>query len=395
MAQQFGFLSELSGIELAEDGDTFVSTIQAMPYGKYEHPLYGKIDFNEQVAAQAAANVNNQVRGQELDIDYDHKRYGGEAAGWVKSAEARKDGLWLTVEWTKRAGQLIKEKAYKYFSPEFADEWKHPKTGAVHKNVLFGGGITNRPFLKDILPLNMSEMFDEHRQQQEGNGMDPKKLRKLLGLPEDATDEQVSTALAAVPDDHVLGPKVTEPPKVDDKTGKTGEGEPEGQPQVIAATEGLSAEVIQLAEKSPAIKALVESVTGLQKVVETQQVALQLSEANNTVKTLSEPVDGRALPPSVQEQLKDIFVSAPKELSEKFAAAIKTLNETGYVELGERGINSPDNQNADVAKRFNDEVQKVIDADKLDYAAATERVASLQPQLYTEYRQATYAFREN
>jgi len=396
MTYQVGYLTELTGITLDEGDDVFVSTFQAMPYGEYDHPIYGKITLTPEKAQEIANNVNSGVRGQDLDIDYDHKQYGGEAAGWVKGAKADpRDGLLLTVEWTKKAGKLIKEKAYRYFSPELTDEWKHPSTGVVHKNVLFGGGITNRPFLKGILPLNMSEMsLDEHQSKKEGNGMDPKKLRKLLGLPEDATDDQVTEALNKVPDDHVIGPKATEQKPEGEDEGE--EGAPEGQSQSIAATEGLSAEVIQLAEKSPAIKALVEAVTGLQKTVEVQGAALQLSEAANKVAKLSEPTkDNRVLPAVVQTQLQEILVSAPKTLSDKITTMVTSLNEAGYVQLGERGESSgPASESTDAIKRFNDEVAKVMVNDKLSIGDATERVASLHPQLFQEYRAESYSFKE-
>src|SRR5690348_2984540 len=98
-----------------------------MPLGTYEHPLHGKIDITPERIARFAENVRNNVREIELDIDYDHKANGGDAAGWVRQAEARPDGLWILVEWTKSAYGKIKERAYRYFSPEFVDEWTHPK----------------------------------------------------------------------------------------------------------------------------------------------------------------------------------------------------------------------------------------------------------------------------
>ena len=33
------------------------------------------------------------------------------------------------MEWTAKAWEAIKSKAYRYFSPEFDDEWSDPKTG--------------------------------------------------------------------------------------------------------------------------------------------------------------------------------------------------------------------------------------------------------------------------
>src|SRR5689334_15458589 len=116
MPQKMGYLVDLSTVQLS-DGDSPSSWIQAMPLGKYQHPVYGEIDITPDRVQRFADNVKNKVRDTDLDIDYDHKATTGEAAGWVKDAEARADGLWVFVEWTKSAAQKIKERAYKYFSP--------------------------------------------------------------------------------------------------------------------------------------------------------------------------------------------------------------------------------------------------------------------------------------
>src|SRR3954470_7549337 len=206
-----------------------------MPLGKYKHPFFGEININEERVKRFADNVNNRVRGTDLDIDYDHKMTSGEAAGWVTAADARADGLYLLVDWTPKARQSIREKAYRYFSPEFTDEWEHPKTGAKHKDVLFGGGITNRPFLKDIAPVNASELvLGDQATTTGGTGMDPKELRKLLGLSEDATDDQVTAKLS-----ELMTPKPPEndPPKLD---------------------ESKKDDLTKLAESNPVIKQLLE-----------------------------------------------------------------------------------------------------------------------------------------
>ena len=155
--QKAGYWVDLSTHQFDESNG--LHWIQAMPLGEYEHPLHGKIEITPERIQRFAANVKAQVRGTDLDIDYDHKAKTDEAAGWVKDAEARPDGLWLAVEWTKDALTKIKNKAYRYFSPEFVDSWTHPKTKQKYNDVLFGGGLTNRPFLKDILPINMSDVI--------------------------------------------------------------------------------------------------------------------------------------------------------------------------------------------------------------------------------------------
>jgi hypothetical protein len=395
VAFQVGYLVELSSLKFDEgNDDTMTSTFMAMPYGEYTHPVYGKINFTPEVATEAANHIARRTRGQDLDIDYDHKQYSGEAAGWVKGAQVRSNGLWLTVDWTKKAWQSIKDKAYRYFSPEFADEWKHPKTGEVHKNILFGGGITNRPFLKDILPLNMSELSLAEGQAKEGKGMDPKKLRKLLGLPEDATDEQCNEALSKLPDGAVVQlPKAEDDDKGEDK-GKKEEDEDkpvEDQPQTIAASEFVTPEIIKLAEGNAAATALLGVVAKLGETVTKTTAALHLSETANKVKTLSEVGKDQVLSAGAQKLLSEAMLNPTQATIEKLVKGFEV------VQLGERGgaANHNDGDGTDGAKKFNDAVQKVIEQDKVDYGTAVERVAAAQPELFEEYRQQAYAFREN
>lgn len=88
MAQKMGYLVDLATVTLDDlNSGNSASWIQAMPLGTYDHPVYGEIDFTPEKIAQFAENVNSNVRGTELDIDYDHKEHGGQAAGWVKRGE--------------------------------------------------------------------------------------------------------------------------------------------------------------------------------------------------------------------------------------------------------------------------------------------------------------------
>jgi hypothetical protein len=106
VTQRFGYWTDLSTIELSDNGPTW---IQAMPLGKYKHPFFGDIDITPERVKRFSDNVNSNVRGTELDIDYDHKMTSGEAAGWVKAADARPTGLYLLVDWTAKARQATED----------------------------------------------------------------------------------------------------------------------------------------------------------------------------------------------------------------------------------------------------------------------------------------------
>jgi len=404
MSQKMGYLVDLFEVKLNDLASGAASSwIQAMPLGTYEHPIYGEIDFTADKIQQFADNVNNGVRGTELDIDYDHKEYGGQAAGWVKQAEARTDGLWILVEWTKQAAELIKNKAYKYFSPEFDDEWTNPKTKTTYSNVLFGGGITNRPFLKDILPLNLSEAFSAVTNNEGSGTVDPEQLKsvaKLLGLPDDATGDQILGALQVK-----LGVPGNEDPADPNSpdSGAPAAGEPgDGTAKIAeagaaAAAPALSEAMIKLAEKDPAVKALMETVNAQGKQLQAQAVQLKEAAVSSTITKLSDKAKakGFALPPTTKDALKETLMKlSDTQLSDSVVQAFDKLLDAGLVELGEKGSARNGNETPDGVKAFTEAVKKAQTDNNIDYADAVLLVSKEQPRLFTDYQKATYSFVE-
>lgn len=371
------------------DDATSSTWIQAMPLGDYEHPVYGPIGITSERVQHFVDNVKNAVRGQDLDIDYDHKAYGGEAAGWVKDAENRgSDGLWLKVNWTPTAYAKLKEGAYRYFSPEFDDSWTHPKTNVTHQDVIFGGAITNRPFLKDILPINMSEVF-QHASIKPNEGGKKVKLSKeaaaKLGLTEDPTDEEVQAAL-----DALETPKVVDPSK-DDK--------PEGEVQLSETDKALKT----LSESNPIVKHLMEQNKQFADQLAENTTALHLSETNATVKRLTEKAAAAKVglaQPAVDELTNTLLGIRDKKLSESVVKGFESLIDAKVVELGERGrLHKDDPEAGEVTAlgELNKAVKKLTDAsgDKMSYGDAMNEVARSQPELYRNYRLAVGAGVEN
>lgn len=371
--QKAGYWVDLSTHQFDESNG--LHWIQAMPLGEYEHPLHGKIEITPERIQRFAANVKAQVRGTDLDIDYDHKAKTDEAAGWVKDAEARPDGLWLAVEWTKDALTKIKNKAYRYFSPEFVDSWTHPKTKQKYNDVLFGGGLTNRPFLKDILPINMSDVILT-------GGYMLKEIAKLLGLPEDADEQTVTSALQAK-----LSATPEPTPQPDPQTPPQPEPTPEPapQPSADAGTQVpvAASELVKLAETNPAVKTLMDRVATLEAATRLSEVTVQLSELTTDKYTIA---------PVMLEELRTVLVEAPKALSDKFFATVKNIVQSGIVELGERGFGRADENSGESAtKRFTEAVADYTKTHPdVSYAVAAEIVASDNPQLFTEYRNEAF-----
>jgi len=400
--QTFSYLYDLSGIQF--DDNTTSSWIQAFPVGKYQHPTYGEINVTPERVKAFAASVNNKVRGTDLDIDYDHKAQTQIAAGWVKQAEARPDGLYLHVDWTPAAAKKIMDKEYRYFSPEYTDSWTDNQ-GVTHTDVLFGGALTNRPFLKNIQPVNLSEAMTKllatsapPTSPNDGTGTrtDPQsssvaplsvddalgRMADLLGLDHNADHNQILGAVSMLTKD--------EASEGDDETKEPGQGN-DKETQMSDKDKGGGAPAVTLSDQQlmehPVFKQMSEKLAVLEaanRLAEVQRQLTELSEGNYV------------LTPAVRELAEPFMLTLPAEACLKFSEILRLFVERkGIVELGERGIArqhiSAEEQLTGV-KAFSDAVARVRAEDKtLSYTDAVRTVAANDPQLYENYRLSTLA----
>jgi Mu-like prophage I protein len=141
-----------------------VKWVEAIAAKTYATPGYGDVEIAPEKIDNFITNLNNNVRGQEIAIDYEHgldPAKGHKAAGWIRGARKNRDGkLELALEFTEPAKQEIINKEWKYFSLEWDDEWMHPD-GVIYQDVVMGGALTNRPVAKGLMPINFSEIFIE------------------------------------------------------------------------------------------------------------------------------------------------------------------------------------------------------------------------------------------
>lgn len=377
---QLGYWVDLSSLSF-DDESTWV---HAMPLGKYEHPVYGTIDINTDKVQRYAQGVKNKVRGQDLDIDYDHKDKTGEAAGWVKDAESCNDGLHLLVNWTKDAHQKVKDKAYRYFSPEFQDEWVHPQTGKRHQDVLFGGALTNRPFLKGILPINASEVSGVVPPKEGEDDVDLVELRKALGLNEDSSDEVVVTLATTKLKEQ---PK---PPEQPDIRSVLGLSEAASDDDVITSVvhrmkPSYDPSLKNLAEDNPAVKTLMESIEAQGKELKAQRDAYKVSETRRVLGELY------SVPPAVKQLAEEVITNAPEAVGDKVYEMLKHMSRTGPVEFGERGAMLRKTVEKSATQQFNEATVAAMQNQSMSYADAVEHVSAAKPGLYEQYRQEMFS----
>ncbi|MBM9400373.1 hypothetical protein JUN65_02035 [Gluconacetobacter azotocaptans] len=133
------------------------------------------------------AVIRNSMTNGRLVLDENHAtdlatRNGasGRASGWIVELQTRSDGIWGRVEWTRHGRELMTDKAYRDISPVFHSD----PSGVIDR--IFSAALTNGP----NLTLNHLHTRQEPR-------MDLAELRRRLGLPESATQEDVDRALDA------------------------------------------------------------------------------------------------------------------------------------------------------------------------------------------------------
>lgn len=365
------YLVDLATIELTEANGTDSCWVHALPIGSYTHPMYGKLNVDNDRVQRFADGVKNKVRGVEPSINYVHNNQ-DVAAGWVKDAEARNNGLWLFIEWVKDAAQAIRDKKWKYFSSEIADSWKDPE-GKEFKDVVFGGALTNRPFMKNLVPINLSEAsveiaFDlveavtgKSLRGGENMPMEEADLNKII---EGVTTKLTETLNAKPPVPQNTVPNIADMPEIKE----------------LAESNPLVAALLQQVELTNAT-----SATTAEKLKEAE-IVRQLAEFDRSKIVLT---------PVAKALVYNLLKKMPYELTEDFWKLMQAMrsSQAVLVELGERaGANVLYGGDKSAKVRFNEKI-KEAQAKGLEYPDAVTLVAAENPELYDEYRQESFSFK--
>lgn len=197
--------------KMAEDG-----WFQVSPFGEFRNRV-GKRDIvmvmdREGLEAQASAlKARAAEEGEKfggLLVNQDHLCVAAEtraespttAMGWIMDLEVREDGLWARAKWSAEGERLIGGGVYKFVSGEWNLENAEDLGGErVRLRELTGCALTNQPLLPGLAPLCCRAVGDDFKNTEPENpaernaNMD--KLKELLGLPADASDEQVAEAV--------------------------------------------------------------------------------------------------------------------------------------------------------------------------------------------------------
>ncbi len=247
----------LSDVDRDRGVDGVPKRIQILRCGAFFHPDYETpIEITTEFLESMVQNFSSDVRGVDLAIDYSHDSE-DIAAGWIKKLFVDSTGqeLWADVEWTPSAQKRLADKEFRYLSADFSFNYQDNETLQTFGPTLFGAGLTNRPFVKNMAPaLELTE----------GKGSKMTKNVKLGGAPGaaapggGAAPGDDGKKIAALPPKKKLAPPVQA-----DEMEEPGDGGDAGEADDSTDEADLHTQVAQL-------KAL---IANLQK-----QIGVQMSE---------------------------------------------------------------------------------------------------------------------
>lgn len=144
---------------------------------KFEDPFYGEVNITRDMLESMVKNFDADVYGQQLAVDIAHRPSGG-AAGFIRKLQIDGSKFRALIEWTPKGVKAVREDGFRYFSAEYHENYRDPETSKKHGATLLGAGLTTRPRVKHLDPV------------------DPERLQLSLDGDEDTTATVISPVLS-------------------------------------------------------------------------------------------------------------------------------------------------------------------------------------------------------
>ncbi|MGE4241718.1 phage protease [Ramlibacter sp.] len=151
------FLSQ--AVELAEGQKQSWVTLTRV--GDFSDPRYGRFSITLDMLNQMVGNFDKRVLGQDIFIDVSHRPSDGAAAKILKLA-IETGRLRALVEWTAFGIDAVRNRGFTYLSAEFHEKFTDNEKQLQHGCVLLGAGLTIRPVIKQLDPIQLSVDDGDH-----------------------------------------------------------------------------------------------------------------------------------------------------------------------------------------------------------------------------------------
>jgi len=148
------FVSELKNLSVEAGSQTWETITRT---GKFWDPRYGNFEITQHMLLQIVENFEKKAYGQDIFIDVAHKPDDGAAAKVVKLQV--KDGkLRALLEWTPFGADAVVNRGFRYFSADYHENFQDNEHRQKHGTTLLGAGLTNRPVIKGLDPVDPSRI---------------------------------------------------------------------------------------------------------------------------------------------------------------------------------------------------------------------------------------------
>ncbi|MDH5394503.1 MAG: phage protease, partial [Gammaproteobacteria bacterium] len=137
------------------EGKTITLTVTRT--GRFHDPRYGEFDITKDMLLSMVKNFDANVYGQRIMLDVAHKPENGAAAVFKRLFVERGNKLRAEVQLTEFGIDAVKNKGFIYVSAEFHDDYTDNEQRAHHGPTLLGAGLTTRPVIKHLDPIQLSE----------------------------------------------------------------------------------------------------------------------------------------------------------------------------------------------------------------------------------------------
>jgi phage I-like protein len=378
--------------------------LHVVPTGKWQHPAYGEMEITTADIKEFVQNFKDKVRRDiPITAGHDNGMNGGElpAIGWFREVYDRGvNGLWAYVEWTEDGAKLLQEGAYKYFSPEFYEEYEDPETRQVYHNVLVGGALTNKPYFKEleapVLAFSEPGIMNQFNDPMDIKTVAVKKVEDLsadektfLREHKEQLSAEQQSAFKSVFDE--AGGETDEQKaereakEAEDKAAAKQDEADKKAEEERQASEKNKSKVVTMSEAE---------VTALRKAADDGAKALQKIEASEREALAGKMVfsdtnkNGHFLPKekeavvkflkTLSETQRDQFVNLIGKLPKRDASLFTEVGDGGAQEVSAEGI----------AKKVDGLVKAKMSEGKLSYSKALQQVFTEQPELKEQYEAA-------
>jgi hypothetical protein len=387
-----------------ETGVVIPDTIHVIPVGEWDHDLYGKILITNQDIREFAQNFNAGVR-KGVFITAGHEGFEElPAVGWITEVEVRDTGLWGTVEWNEGGKELLSDKAFKFFSPEFYRDYEDPQTHQLYRNVLTGGALTKSPYFKELEAI----VFSEAKLKNKYNEIKTMDLQTLLAKKieelsteekafikehaADLTDEQKVT-LASVIEESTTESEEEKKARLEKEQGDANEAaglNRDGSPKETTATDP---EQVTASEKGGKMIQMSESeVNALRKKADEGAQAfaeLKKQKLDATVSTLvfSESNKAGRFLPKTQASLRTFMETLSDDQMKKFSALISEIPKSEkFTEIGKDNAAVDGTAQAELDQKVNAKIEASEKSGKpMRYSEALKEVFAENKGLEERY----------